>query len=220
MSKNETTPAPEIKNLFLKAMALLLVLIAAASLFANWTIQRTDLEMRAALLQQTRAVAQAINIAHIMKLSGTEADLNSEDYIRIKEQISAVRLANPQCRFIYLMGRQVDGSVFFFVDSERPISKDYSPPGQVYKEVSEDYRRVFDTKTEVVVGPNTDRWGTWISGLVPISYTQSDPVLAVMGIDIDANAWKRNLAAKSVLPVGLVIVMLLGVFAAWFISSH
>jgi len=198
----------------LKAAAVLMAVLAAGALFACWTVQRTDREMRANLLEQTRMIAQAINIESIQSLSGTERDLNNPDYTRIKEQLSAVRLGNPQCRFLYLMGRKCDGTVFFFVDSERAGSKDYSPPGQVYDEIMEDYRRVFDTKAEAVVGPATDRWGTWISGLVPISYQQNEPVLAVLGMDIDACTWKRNVATKVVLPVGLVLVMLLCVFAA------
>ena len=212
--KQETMRKSKQFDQHLKEAALLLVLIAAGALFAGWTVQRTDREMRAELLQQTRMVAQAIGVERIQALSGTEADLHSDDYVRIKEQLSAIRLGNPKCRFIYLMGRKYDGTVFFFVDSEQVGSKDYSPPGQVYKEVTEDYRRVFDTKAEDIVGPATDRWGTWISGLVPISCHQSDPVLAVLGLDIDARAWKRNLAARAILPVGLMLVMLFGVFFA------
>ncbi len=123
--------------------------------------------MCADLLQQARLAAE-LNLECIRALSGTAADLDKPEYQRLKGQLAAFRLANPQCRFVYLMGRKADGVVFFFVDSEPASSKDYSPPGQVYDEAPEGCRRVFATRTRTVAGPYTDRWGKWVSALVPI----------------------------------------------------
>lgn len=204
---------PNRKYQRLKAAILLLILLTVWAVFARWTVNRTDLEMRAELLQQTRIVAQAIDVARIQSLMGTEDDLNNPHYLRIKEQLSAVRLGNPKCRFIYLMGRKFDGTIFFFVDSERVGSQDYSPPGQVYTEAPAVYRNVFVTEAETVVGPSTDRWGVWVSGLVPIYDPRTRTLLAVLGIDLDAHAWKRNVTARVVMPVGMMLVMLIGVFA-------
>jgi PAS domain S-box-containing protein len=190
------------------------VLIAGA-LFAWWMAARVDRELRADLLQQTRLVAQAVNVVRVQALSGTEADLDNPDYLRLKKQLAAVRSANPQCRFVYLMGRRADGAVFYFVDSESAGSKDYSPPGRVYDEASEEFRRIFDTKTEAVEGPITDHWDTWVSALVPLSDPQSGEILAVLRMDIDARTWKWEVAARAALPVGSVLVLLIGV-AAFF----
>ena len=192
---------------------LLLAILAAGALFAWWVVERADRDMRADLLQQARVVAQAVNIENVRALSGTEADLESPDYRRLKEQFTAIRSANPQCRFVYLLGRKADGVVFFFLDSELAGSKDYSPPGQVFKEVSEACLRVFDTRAEDVEGPVADQWGTWVSALVPISdtaYKGTGGLLAVMGMDIDASTWNSNVAARAALPLGLMMVLFIG----------
>ncbi len=127
----------------------------------------------------------------------------------LKEQLARARKANEKYRFVYLMGRRSDGRIFFYVDSEPVGSKDESPAGQIYEEVSQEYLRIFETKTELVEGPVTDRWGTWISALVPILDPQTNDLIAVLGMDIDAGDWKWNIAAKAALPTGLILALLI-----------
>ncbi|TFG88125.1 MAG: hypothetical protein E4H17_02850, partial [Gemmatimonadales bacterium] len=185
--------------------------------FAWWMFVRADREMRADLLQRTRLAAQAVNLDRVRALSGTEADLGSLHYRRLKEQLTAVRSVDSDCRFVYLMGRKADGAVFFFVDSELDGSKDCSPPGQVYEEVPAGGRRAFDTGASVVVGPVGDRWGVWISALVPLADPSTGAVLAVLGMDINTRTWNWDAAARAALPVALLFVLLIGsvaVFAA------
>ena len=94
-----------------------------------------------------------------MRLTGTEADLESPDYRSVKEQLIRIRTAHRRCRFLYLMARRPDGSVIFLTDAQRSDSPDYVPPGLVYDEVSDEYLVVFETRQERVVGPVKDRWG-------------------------------------------------------------
>jgi signal transduction histidine kinase/CheY-like chemotaxis protein/HPt (histidine-containing phosphotransfer) domain-containing protein len=207
MSDRQTTRFHSIKS-HRTTLALLLAIFAAGALFAWWMVARADNEMRADLLQQSRLVEQALNVEHIKKLNGTDADLEKPEYIRIKSQLATLRSIIPQCRFLYLMGRKADGVIFFFLDSESADSKDYSPPGQVYTEVSEGYRSVFASHTERVEGPITDRWGTWISGLIPIHDTNADMfTLAVLGMDIDASDWNWMLARAALPPMLLTLVL-------------
>ena len=176
----------------LPAALLFAAIFAAGVIFSWWMTLRADREMRADLLAQTRLVAQAINVEHIQSLTGTEADLVSPHYQRIKEQLAAMRSANPQCRFAYLLGRKADGTLFFFVDSEPADSKDVSPPGQVYSEATEAERRVFATRTEAAEGPVADRWGKWVSALVPIL----DPQTVMYGLATPEDA--RGMVRKAV----------------------
>lgn len=205
-----------MKNRRLNAKVLVLAILFAGTLFTWWTAVRTDREMRSDLLVQTRLVTKSLNIARIQALSGTTKDLKTPDYQRIKEQITDVRSANPQCRFVHLIGRKTDGQIFFFADSEPTVSNNSALPGQAYKNAPAGYRRVFDTKTEVVEGPVTDNRGTWVLALVPISHPQTGAVLAVLGMDIDARTWKWNMVARSALPVGMMLILLIGMTAVFF----
>jgi PAS domain S-box-containing protein len=207
MNDKKTTRFLTIMNSW--AAFTLLVVIIAMALTALWAVHQADRQMRDDLLQQARLVKQAVNLNRVKALTGTEADLGKPDYRRLKEQLYLVRQANNKCRFIYLMGRMADGTVFLYVDSELADSKDYSPPGQVYGEAPKSYRRVFDTSTAAVEGPVTDRWGTWVSALVPMHDPATGKLIAVMGMDIDARMWRRDVAAHAALPLGLMLVLLI-----------
>jgi two-component system, sensor histidine kinase and response regulator len=72
---------------------------------------------------------------------------------------------------------------------------------------------VLDLGEEATVGPFTDRWGTWVTGIAPVYNTPTtrDPrdIIAVLAVDIDASAWRSEVIRQSALPVGLVAVSLL-----------
>lgn len=86
-----------------------------------------------------------------------------------------------------------DDEVVFLLDSADPSSFDYSPPGEVYPEATPELVRSFTTGEPFVEGPVTDRWGTWVSGLAPISDPSEDRVIAVLGLDVDATRWRITL---------------------------
>ena len=57
------------------------------------------------------------------------------------------------------------------------------------------YIRVFDTRTAATDGPVADRWGTWVSALVPLTDPDTGQPLAVLGMDIDGSRWAWDVAA-------------------------
>jgi PAS domain S-box-containing protein len=163
---------------------LVLVILATGALLVWSAIARADRERRADLVRQAQLVTQAMNIDRIRALSGTEADLPNPNYLRMKEQLAAVRAATPHCRFVYLLGHKPDGTIFFLVDSEPADSPDCSPAGQVYAEAPDGCRRAFATRTAATEGPYVDRWGKWVSALIPIL----DPSTTLYGLATPADA--------------------------------
>ncbi|MCF8075346.1 MAG: response regulator [Desulfotignum sp.] len=193
----------------------LLAVVVAAGVFCAWLLAvRADHVMRENLLSQTRLVADAVNPDLFRSLTGTKTDLEAPEYQGIKEQLRALRTVFPECRFIYLMGRQSGGTPFFYVDSEPAGSAEESPPGQIYEEMSMELRHAFDTKTALVEGPVTDSWGSWVSALVPITDPQTENLAAMLGMDIDARKWKQEVFTRSVLPAGLAMTALLVIVIA------
>ena len=116
--------------------ALWIMIILAVGAIMSWgLVVLADRDLREDLLARTRLVAGAVNLEHVKALTGTEADLESPDYLRLKEQFAAVRAANPNYRFVYLMGERPDGTVFFFVD-DRPVGhEEEAPAGMIYDDV-------------------------------------------------------------------------------------
>ncbi|MFO7534390.1 MAG: response regulator [Kiritimatiellia bacterium] len=217
-SDTTATGTRDKRALFLKA-APYLGILAFGAFFAMWLAMRADREMRSDLLIQARLAAQSMNSESIKALSGSKADLTSPVYRRLKAQLIAIGSANPNYRWIYLMGRKPGGSLFFFVDSEPPESKNYRTPGQLYSEAPPGYRRAFDLKQALAEGSVSDRWGTWVSALVPLIDPKSGDLIAVLGVDIDARIWRWDIAARAALPAGLMLVLLIGVIAT-AVSDH
>lgn len=160
---------------------------------------------------------KALDREKIRHLKGTEEDLETQEYKRLKEQLGLIRKANERYRFIYLMGKRPDGKVFFYVDSEPPDSKDYSPPGQIYDEADEAEEGVFQGKAWVG-GPFEDRWGVWMSALVPVKEAEGN-VIALLGIDIAAKDWRWLVFKNSIVslfPVTMAFVIAMaGLFSAY-----
>ena len=200
----------------LRAFSLLLV-VAAVALIAgtSWISgRRASRQIRARLMQEARMVAASICTEHVAALRGSEADLASPDYRSVKERLMQVRHERPGCRFLYLMAQKPDGTVAFLVDSEPETSGDYSPPGQLYAEASAALLAVFDAGQARIEGPVEDRWGTWVSALVPLPGLQTEDRRILLGLDIDARNWKRSIVLRAAVPAGLsAIAILLGLLA-------
>ena len=187
----------------------LFVVILAGAFLTWWTIYNSDKRMREELMRSARKISQVLDFERVKNLSGTEADLASIEYIKLKEQLIAVRTAFPQCRFIYIMGRKDSGEVFFYLDSEPAGSEDESPAGQIYEEITKEDLRVFETGKELVTGPSTDRWGTWISSLIPIKEIGTDKLVAVLGMDVDSRQWKRKLIHEGLPSIAVTLIIIL-----------
>jgi len=208
-SSNDSSLTGKIlNNKPLLIAALLFVLIFLMG-FTWVMIRRADNKLRSDLLLKTSMIAQAVDVERIKMLKGTAEDLTNPYYIQLKKQLASIRSADPGCRFIYLMGRKPDGSVFFYADSEPPGSPDESPPGQTYDEIADADLKVFNTLVPATSGPEPDRWGVWITSLVPIKDTLSTSFLTVLGMDMDARTWKFDIISKAALPVGLLLILII-----------
>ncbi|MEW6080045.1 MAG: PAS domain S-box protein [Thermodesulfobacteriota bacterium] len=190
-------------------IATFAALVIAGILFGWETVRQTDREMRERLLLQARLAAAMVDMEQVRSLSGTGADLENPAYMRLKRQFASVRQAHDQCRFVYLMGRGPDGKIFIFVDNEPPDSSDYSPPGQIYDEASAGFHGVFLGSGESVEGPVSDRWGSWVSALIPLREPDTGALVAVFGLDIDARDWQRMVLSSAVMPMGMTAVLII-----------
>jgi len=203
-----------MKKIIIKDHWIILMIIIATLgtgfVFSLWTARLADQRMRAELITQAKFLGNSINWRFIPDLTASSYDLDSPKYQRLKEQLTLVRAANPFCRFVYILGQKPDGTIYFFIDSEPPDSvANYSPPGQIYEEASEGVRQIFIKGSEITEGPLADRWGTWISAMVPINNPNSGKRLAVLGMDFDAHDWKIKILNSLLIPLSTTLLVLI-----------
>jgi len=181
-----------------------------------WHLSGVNKDMRQAILEPTNVLAKAIDQWQIKSLVGSEVDVGTPDYERLKEQLASVISVNENFSFFYLMGQKNNGNIFFLVDSEPADSVDYSPPGQEYPEATKVLLSVFETGKMAIEGPVTDRWGTWISVLVPIKDSQTGQLLAVLGGDINAKDWNWTLLSQGIIFATLSFIFFIFIFGLYF----
>jgi len=177
------------------AIALVLAIAGTAVVVRTWRVSlrsTADEAMRLAM-----AAEVGFQRAPLSMLRAESSDLQLSEYWDIKHSLEDLVAQKNEIRFAYIY-IQRDGKIYMLVDSESPESPDFSPPGQEYWEATEETWRPFQTGEALLTRPSTDRWGTWVSALVPMKDAGSGEVIAVFGIDYPAASWNDHAISHTV----------------------
>ncbi len=188
---------------------LLLIIILSGWIITQKQGMKEDKQRRQDLLSLTRAIAASMDPEKILLLTGTADDESAPPYKELKGKLSEIAKSQTNIRYLYLFG-QKNGKVIFLVDAEIETNRqstipesvlDFSPPGTVYEDVSAELFSSFKTGEEFTEGPWSDKWGTFVSALVPIRAPNSRNVVAILGTDITANDWNRLISSQRMIPI-------------------
>ncbi len=135
-------------------------------------------DMREEFLRQTLVTAEGTNTQEVSALTGTDSNLSVPIQQMLSAQLMAVRKALPGNRGVSVFGRQANGQVVSCATSEPPVAPDGSGVVQITNAASTEAQRVFAERAPASSGPYTDRWGTWLTVVVPIN----DPLTARIGL--------------------------------------
>ena len=193
-------PIPEI--------ILLLAIVISGVMYVRFTWTRMENEQSEKVLQIARSIEATLPIKELGSLEAKPGDIDKPAYQVIKNTLTAIIRVNPKARFAYIYTEQ-NGKLYFFADSEPSDSKDYSPPGQEYAEADIAYSQPFKNGKEIVTNPATDRWGTWITVLIPIKDVATGKTLAVFAMDFNAKSWNNSLLFEVIQSSMLMWLLLL-----------
>jgi hypothetical protein len=183
-----------------------------AGYFFSLAVSRgIDNQERSDLLTRVETVALLTNAEDVASLSGSESDLTSPAYVRIKNVLYNLHDVNNGSRFVYYMrsGTQTK-KLIFLADSESPQSKEYSPPGQVYEDTSPLEMENYLNATPFVEGPYEDQWGSWVSAYAPVWW--QGKLVGIFGMDVSADKWEAH---DQKFQKGIFSISILA--AAWFV---
>lgn len=169
------------------------------------------------LRSRVSTLALTIDTNDIKLLAGSEADIGTTPYENIKSKLTNLKQVNSDIKFVYLMSIQ-DKEVIFLADSEPEDSEDYSPPGQVYDEVTPILYNSFRNQ-----GPmqevSSDRWGKWLSVFAPITDQATGEVVAIAGFDMPYESYLISLIFACAIPVSIGLILIILLVGAWIVAK-
>lgn len=192
---------------WLKSIAVLVVFAGMITTYYSYKI--TGIDYKKDFLVRAQTISHGIDKESVMELTGGADDIYLEPYQEIKKSFSNIARANNDIRFVYLM-KIIDDDVVFLVDSENPVSEDYSGPGDVYYEAP---KAIHDAISEELTTVEfvQDRWGSWFSGFVPI-YDDKGNFIAQLGVDTSSESYNQRVISSVTIPALSTLVVLFIVF--------
>ena len=194
-------------------------ILLAGFIFTDMSGRKTDEALRIDIISNAEIVAEAVNIKGIPALKGNLTDLNSEEYLRFKGKLSKIKRLSSEYRFIYLMKVGADDKVIFLVDSEPQESGDCSLPGRAWDEAPRCVLDSFGDGEYKIVGPYTDRRGTWLSCFVPVKVSETGETVAILGIDMSAAKWNSIIYRNRLVPI-IVTILFMTVTVSVFLYHY
>lgn len=152
------------------------------------------------LLERTKTVAAALDIDEIMQLRGDMSDEALPAYWSLKQKLIRVAEVNTDVTSVYVTGFR-NGDIFFYADSVASGEVDEATPGLIYDEATPLFRSVFLENQAIIEGPMSDRWGSWVSGIVPIGDANAGFATASVGLDIDTALYTRGIWMATAVPM-------------------
>lgn len=203
------------KGLTLKEILILLILLIAGFLYVIYIWKDTLFQEKEKVLQVSCSIVASLPKEELHSLPKKPEDLSAQNLTRLKETLQQIIQVNKNARFAYLYIER-NGKLYFVVDSEPETSTDYSPPGQEFTEADPVDSKPFVNGQPQITKPVTDRWGTWVSAEVPVKDTQTGQVIAVFGMDYNANSWRNRIWFE----VSQSIVMVIFILFLLFLSRR
>ncbi len=189
---------------------VILVLVGLCFMIYIWTIGINNTKEQA--IKLARIVESGFHSEEISMLDVSTNDLYKKEYKELKASLTRFAAINKDIRFAYIY-KLKDGRIYFIADSEQVYSKDYSPPGQEYTEALNIFYEAANDSGKTLIADTKDRWGTFVTVLVPIDDPRSGKTTAVFGMDYTPARWYKNACDNTIL-AGFVVLSLLLLFHA------
>ena len=191
----------------IREIIIYLLVVFSGLLFVLFIWQTTEQQEKVRVLQIARAIEASLPKGELNQLGELPEDLSKNNYQQLKGSLQKVIQVTKNAKFAYFYVER-NNKLFFIVDSEPETSPDYSPPGQEFTEAdSVDIIPLINGQAQVTK-PVTDRWGTWVTAEVPVIDSQTGRVIAVFGMDYNANSWRNKIWFEVLQSIVMVLVIL------------
>ena len=199
--------------------AVLLAVAAGGILHADGQAKQAQQRIENSLLGLAPTYASDL-IEHGVLAINLHTPPDDPVYLNLIERQRRNLKLNPAIADIYVMTRDEQGRVRMLIDSETDYNRNgiyedgreaRTPIGEPYDNASPGiYKGFLEAWSGFEDCPQTDRWGTWVSAVYPI--TDDGKVAAILGIDYPAASWlaaaatSRNTTLAIAASIGLILI--------------
>ena len=205
----------EPRKLFLQFLVIFIV-VSFFLMRYTWIANMNQTSEQA--LEMAEIAGASLNGETIRELKGVPGEEGTAAYKSIKGRLMTLETLENNIYFAYLYTER-NGKLYIIADSKPAGSKDYSPPGQQLTEGISEYKEPFASGHSLVTRPVKDRWGTWMSILVPIKDNDTGKIVAVLGMDYPEKTWDDNAIFRTV-QAGTIICVLFFLLLAYYRTAN
>ncbi len=209
---------PFFKSRRMRPAVLITAFFFVGCFFILWNVVRADRSMRIFLLKEARLAARSIDIESVRSLVGPDTSRDGSAIIRAKRSLARARSIDDRCTGAYLVGKSHDGQAFLITDSGFFGSPYESVQEKIHEQSYTMLLNVLDKGSAVVKGPVSTGRGKRMLAAVPVHDPAAGRILAVFGMDVGAGAWGAAVASKAALPVGLFLLIVIGMASGLALS--
>ena len=194
-----------------KTIQSLVSLLCLGVMYIRYKLLIIKSEQSENVIQIALSIAARMPKEDIKILEAKPTEIEIPHYQLINNILKEVIRINPKAGFAYIFAQR-NATIYFFADSEPVGSKDYSPHEQECLEANGAYKQVFKDGKDSITETVSDRWGKWISVLIPIRDNATGRIIAVYVMDFSISLWNNpllyELTESSLLLVLLILVLL------------
>ena len=198
------------------------VVIVLGSILIALIYRQTNNQLKNDFLLNTMIFTSMLDVEDIKLLTGSTDDYSLREFQNLHSKFREIINISGLFQYIYIM-KDIDyGQMIFLIDVGNENMRNYDPslPGEIYHDVTDEMLTLYITKKPIIYGPVTDSWGHWVTALVPIIDPDTNEMIAFLGIDKDARAWRIQIAEKLAFPIFLVILIYYLTILSFKITKH
>ena len=199
------------------ALTGFMLIVLVGWFFTKSIGERAGISERNKYVETVETASVSITAERVGTLTGSEADLDNSAYQTIKGRLIDLEKVNHYSNYYYLLGRSGD-QIIYLADSAVQNSNEYSSPGQIYGEALAEVNQIFVDGKSISLNPHQDKWGTWISALVPIKDMNNGRVVGILGFDVSEEQWAEKISMAQREP--MLITFFTSLIYLGFVAYH
>jgi len=212
------TNLPVIKGGYQYLSILAFILVLGFGIYQIRRVIQSGNEEYGEITRIAQTAAAMMHYDDLMVLDAVPQDTSKIEYFKLKQMLLHIKRLNKSAKFSYIYTLR-NGKILFMVDSEPKNSPGFSPPGQELTEATALDKKLMEDGSEQTIEFSEDRWGNWVSILVPLKHPDTHKTIAVFGMDFDSRVWKSIRWKDLMLASFIVVLSLIAIIFLFIIIS-